>query len=137
MTDPFENFHSLRLLSDEKLKSLAAKFGHDAGSIRQVVRRMRDLWNLQLAKIEVESGLGQRKASTTRQAYLDEKYIASITEYSDLVEISIQKRILFETSHLLLKARQSSRRYHAIERRISPSKQKESAESLPSRELKS
>jgi hypothetical protein len=133
MSDPFENFQNLKRLSDEKLKSLASQFGHDAGTIKQVVLRMRDLWDLQLGNIEVEQGGRQSKASTARMTYLDEKYLASIAEYSDLVEISIRKRVLFETSHLLLKARQSERRYHNLDRRPSPSSQKTRTPSKPTR----
>lgn len=131
MSDPFENFQNLKRLSDEKLKSLASQFGHDAGSIKQVVLRMRDLWDLQLGNIEVEQGGRQSKASTARMTYLDEKYLASIAEYSDLVEISIKKRVLFETSHLLLKARQSERRNHALGRRSNPFSQKTRTPSKP------
>lgn len=113
---PLESFQYWRTLSDEKLKAMAMQFGQEASTIRQVVQRVKQLWDAKLVGIESRYSLNQSRTRSTRQAFVDESYLDSIKEYSDLLHQSLAKRIQYETSMMLITARRSQR-LHGKERK--------------------
>jgi hypothetical protein len=112
-----ESFQYWRSLNDESLKSLAMRFGQEANAIRQVVRRVRQLWDRKLVSLE-DKYSNQSRTKSSRQAVVDESYLESVKEYSDLLHESLTKRIQYETSMMLITARRSERLFKAFDRQI-------------------
>lgn len=112
-----ESFQYWRCLSDESLKSLAIRFGQEANEIRQVVRRVRQLWDRKLLGIE-EKYSHRSRTRSSRQAVVDQNYLDSVKEYSDLLHESLKKRVQYETSMMLITARRSERLMRSFEKNI-------------------
>ena len=112
-----ESFQYWRSLNDESLKALAMRFGQEANAIRQVVRRVRQLWDRKLVGFD-DRYSNQSRTKSTRQAVVGESYLESVKEYSDLLHESLTKRIQYETSMMLITARRSEKLVKAIDRQI-------------------
>jgi len=93
------------------------RFGQEANAIRQVVRRVRQLWDRKLVSLE-DKYSNQSRTKSSRQAVVDESYLESVKEYSDLLHESLTKRIQYETSMMLITARRSERLFKAFDRQI-------------------
>ncbi|MEI8027498.1 MAG: hypothetical protein WCI18_14210 [Pseudomonadota bacterium] len=106
---PLESFQYWRSLSDERLKALVVQLGQEASTVRQVVKRVKELWDIKLVGIEKRYASNQSRTRSTRQALLDQAYMDSVKEYSDLLHQSLTKRIQYETSMMLITARRSER----------------------------
>lgn len=101
---------NLKQLTNDQLRSLASIAARDANTVRQVVHRMRDLWEKKVIVISKKYKEIGPQTQALRQAYLDAEYFKAVDEYTDLLESGLKNRIQFETMCMMIKARQSERK---------------------------
>jgi len=103
---------NLKRLTNEQLRSLAGTASQEANTTRQVVHRLRELWDKQVLGIAQKYRQSGSQNKALRLAYVDQEYLRAALSYSDLVESGLRSRIQFETSCMMIKARQSERKYN-------------------------